>query len=74
MHNSKLNTDAVIDILSSEESNAALGRKYSVRERTIRAVRERVTWAHVPDPRGFNPFCADDPFVARLANEKGERD
>lgn len=28
-----------------------------------------------PDQKnGFNPFCADDPFVARLASQEGERD
>ena len=25
-------------------------------------------------PKNDDVFCADDPFVARLANEKGERD
>ncbi len=46
--NAVLTETAVVSIRASSETTAALARAYDVSEGTIRAVRRRQTWRHVP--------------------------
>lgn len=48
-HLSKLNEHAVRFIRSTDLNNCQLGRIFGLTPNTIRAVRLRRTWAHIPD-------------------------
>ena len=67
----KLTEEAVIDIRSSELSNTSLAEKYHVDIRTIKAVRDGVSWRHVAVPSKHaimaQPVAVDDTMDATPA-------
>ena len=61
---SKYDENTVRIIRASKKSGTDLGKELGIPRETIYNIRKYRSWKHI----------ADDPFVARLANEKGERD
>jgi hypothetical protein len=62
-HRAKLTECAVIDILTSPLSASLLVEKYGVTGKSIRNIRRRKTWKHMPKP---NPQQAIALVVARI--------